>query len=108
MSEIPEWLLVHEITLEDHLGVNGRGEDVYAEPVTLPAFVEPGRRLVRDRTTGDMVESTSVVYIAPRSPVPSPDARITLMDGTTPDIMDVRNRDGGGLPTPDHIEIVCR
>lgn len=106
MSEIPDFLLVHEVTIEPWLGVNGRGEDLYADPITLPAFIEAGRGLTRDRTTGDMVTRTATIYIKPRASAPPIESRITLPDGSTPDITEVKVRDGGGLPTPDHIEIV--
>lgn len=107
MSEIPEWLLLHEVTLEDWLGVNGLGEDQYAEPVTLAAYIEQSTRLVRDRTTGDQVVSGTQIWIQLRATAPTTQARVTTAGGELADLIEVKTFNGNGLDTPDHHELMC-
>lgn len=107
MSEIPEWLLLHEVTFEDWLGVNGNGEDQYADPVTLACYIEQSSKLVRDRTTGDQKVSGTQVWIQLRPTAPTTEARVTFASGELADLLEVKTFDGGGLETPDHHELMC-
>ena len=101
---IPRELLGHTVTVEPHLGQNASGP-VYGAPIELPAFVDRHRRQVRGSDGVQLVSGTTV-YFEHGAPVGELD-RVTTSAGELLRVIEVRDRDGGGLPTPDHIEIVC-
>jgi hypothetical protein len=99
-------MLPQEITVANKAGTNGRGEDIYADPVTLPAYVEHRHKLVRDRTTGDQRASGTTVWFNIPTVVPTTDSLVTLPSGALADIIDVAIFDFDDR-TPNHIEIFC-
>lgn len=109
MGEIPAELLPRTVTYERWLGVDGNGTDRYAAGVEVPAYIEHKRTLVRDRTTGDVVPSSSRIWVNNVDPPLTVDTRVTTHLGEVVDIIDVAVFDfGDDSPTPDHTEIICK
>lgn len=109
MGEIPAEMLPRSVVIEQWAGVDGNGVDRYAAAVTVPAYIEHKRRLVRDRTTGDLVPSASQIWINILAPIPKIDSRITTHLGEVVDIIDIAVFEfGDDSPTPDHVEIICK
>lgn len=104
MADIPAWLLRHEVTIEAYAGTSGAGVELYDTAVTVRCFKDDKRRLVR-AATGQEVVSESTLY-APLSTSCPVQSRVTLPDGRQATVIQSLSRDGGGLPTPDHLEIV--
>lgn len=102
MSDVPSWLLRHRVVIEPRTG-SGPFGDIYGPPVEVRAFVDSTRRLVRAETGNEVVSETTV--IAPLGTVAPTGSRVTLPDGRTAVVIASKARDGGGLPTPDHLEI---
>lgn len=101
VSGIPPWLLVHTVTIERSLGVNANGP-VFDAPVDVAAFVDPSRtRETGDETAERVARAT--IFVPLDTTVDTGD-RITV-NGRVSTVVEVLRRDGGGLPTPDHIEI---
>lgn len=95
------WLLRHEIIIEPYLGQGGNGP-TYGPPVTVKCFRDDGRKLVRN-AAGEQVVSESTC-ICPLATVAPPLSRVTV-NGRTAYVITAKRRDGGGLPTPDHLEV---
>lgn len=103
---LPDYLLTHTIGVRPYLGTTGNGP-AHGRRVELPAFVDENRRTVSDGD-GRAITSGSTVYVQLDAPVAiTPEARIDVR-GQPAEVLRVRRRDGGGLPTPDHIEIALR
>lgn len=102
MSSIPGWLLRHQVTVEPYIGDGAYGP-VYGPSTTVRAMVDEQTREVR-APDGEQVTSSSTVYCRPEVDAP-PQSRVTLPSGRTTRVIAAHPRDGGGLPTPDHIEI---
>lgn len=102
---IPAFLLQHQVTIEPFLGTTGYGEDEYGPPVTVACFVDAKRRLVRNAEGSEVVSETTIY--GPLGTVAHARSRVTLPDGRTPIVINALDRDGGGLPVPSHLEIVC-
>jgi hypothetical protein len=92
----------HEISIEPYLGDSSRGPR-YGPPTTVPCFVDEETRGVRS-PAGEQVTSTSTAYADPGVTAP-PFSRVTLPSGRITKVIQTKDRDGGGLPTPDHVEI---
>ncbi|MEV1204441.1 hypothetical protein [Microbispora rosea] len=75
----------------------------YGDPVPVRCLVDERRRLVRG-PTGSEVVSEATVY-APRGTVCPVGSMVTLPSGREASALAVGDLDGGGLPTPDHLEI---
>lgn len=102
---LPEFLLRHEVTIEPYVGPDSWSNPQYGFPVTVRCFVDNKRRLVRT-PDGQEIVSESTVY-APLDTDCPPNSRVTLPpDGRIARVIDAKRRDGGGLPTPDHLEIM--
>lgn len=99
---IPAWLLRHTVTVEAYEGASAYGPR-YAAPVTVACLIDQKTRTVRDRQ-GQEVVSGGTVY-AQLDTVCPPESRVTLPDGTQSIVINTARHDGGGLPTPDHLEI---
>jgi hypothetical protein len=103
VSQIPQFLLRHEVTVEAFRGDGARGP-VYGPPATVRCFVDDQRRRVRDSGGNEVVSSTTVrTLLGVDAPAGS---RVTLADGREATVIQALRRDGGGLPTPDHLELV--
>lgn len=100
---LPEDLLGHQVVVEAYTGTTGNGVKQYALPETVACLVEPKRRLVRDER-GDQIVSETTVYANPPLIAP-PQSRVTLPSGHGTTVIVYADHDGGGLPTPDHVEL---
>lgn len=98
---VPRWLLRHEIVVEPYLGQGGNGP-TYGPAVTVRCFRDDARKLVRD-AAGEQVVSETTCYCPPATVAP-PLSRVTVA-GKTAYVITAKARDGGGLPTPDHLEV---
>jgi hypothetical protein len=102
VSSIPGWLLRHRITVEPYRGDSSTGP-LYGPATEVRCFVDEQTRAVRT-PGGEDVTSSSTAYAAPGTRVP-PLSRVTLPSGRQTTVIAALDRDGGGLPTPDHVEI---
>lgn len=100
---LPPFLLRHKVIVEPYLGQGGNGP-TYGPAVTVRCFRDDARRRVRDGM-GEQVVSETTVYCA-LSTVAPPLSRVTgLPNGRTAYVITAKSRDGGGMPTPDHLEV---
>lgn len=108
MGTIPAFLLRHTIIVEKYLGAGATGP-LFAPPVTVRCFNEDKRRLIRSgRTAGssgtnEIVASTTS-YCPPGTDAPA-QSRVTV-NGRVTTVLQFLDHDGGGLPTPDHVELL--
>lgn len=100
---IPGFLLRHEVTVEPYEGASAVGP-LYGAPVVVPCFLEEKTRLVR-APDGREVTSSSTVYCRLDTVTAPPESRVTLPGGRQTTVIDQARHDGGGLPTPDHLEV---
>lgn len=103
MSALPHWLMRHEVTAEPYRGEGAYGP-VYGPATPLRCYLEQETRLVRD-TSGNEVTSTSTLFARLDAVALPAQSRVTLPDGRTTTVIAALRRDGGGLPTPDHLEV---
>ncbi|GAQ52063.1 hypothetical protein [Streptomyces acidiscabies] len=99
---IPRWLMRHEVTIAPYLGDTSKGPK-YGPGVPVRCFVDEQTRGVRS-PAGEQVTSTSTVYADPGTTAPQ-FSLVTLPSGRTTKVIQTKDRNGGGLPTPDHVEI---
>ncbi|WP_318202963.1 hypothetical protein [Streptomyces sp. SCL15-4] len=99
---IPRVLLRHQITIEPYLGDTSKGPK-YGPATTVRCFLDEQTRSVRS-PGGEDVTSTSTAYADPGTAAPTL-SRVTLPGGRVTRVIQTKQRDGGGLPTPDHVEI---
>ncbi|AZM46568.1 hypothetical protein DMB38_12765 [Streptomyces sp. WAC 06738] len=102
---IPGWLLQHTITVEAWLGEGPTGPR-FAAPAEVRCFVDEQTRLVRS-PNDDEVTSSSTAYCRPDTECPAK-SRVRLPTGRTTTVIAALRRDGGRLPTPDHLEVQMR
>lgn len=102
MSAIPRFLLRHTVQVEPLVGEGPFGP-LFGSPVTVRCFRDDKRRLVRDASGTEVVsETTLYMRLSETCPVNS---RVTLDDGRVSTVITAARRDGGGWPTPDHLEV---
>lgn len=101
MGAIPGWALVHTISIEPYLGTGGTGPR-YGPAVEHRCLAEDVHKLLRQPDDREATVSVAV-FLAPGTDV-AVGSRATL-NGRTTTVAAVMDRDGGGLPTPDHIEL---
>ncbi|MGW4850147.1 hypothetical protein ACWEPZ_02800 [Streptomyces sp. NPDC004288] len=99
---IPRFLMRHEVSIEPYLGDTSKGP-TYGAAVPVRCFLDAATRMVRS-PAGEQVTSSSTVYADPGTVTPT-GSRVTLPDGHVTTVIWCKDRDGGGLPTPDHVEI---
>ncbi|GGS88492.1 hypothetical protein ACFFV7_50960 [Nonomuraea spiralis] len=104
MGELPAWLLRHQVLVEPFEGEGPFGPE-YGEQVTESAFVDDKRRLVRDAEGAEVVSETTV-YMRLDATCPT-GSRVTV-NGRVTYAITASRRDGGGLPTPDHLEVALQ
>ncbi|MFE3197166.1 hypothetical protein [Embleya sp. NPDC059237] len=102
MGAVPGWLLRHQVRIEPHIGDGAYGP-IYGPEATVRAMVDDTVRIVR-APTGAEVTSSSTIYTR-RGVVCPPGSRVTLPSGRRTTAITTADRDGGGLPTPDHQEV---
>lgn len=109
MGKLPGYLKVHSITIEPLEGVYSHGNK-YGDPVTHRCFVDNGTTLQLD-SEGNEVVSSARVFMDSGADIPVL-SRVTIQRKGAKKrvtyVIDVKERDGGGLPTPDHLELVLR
>lgn len=105
MAKLPAWLLTHTVTVEAYEG-DSAYEPQYAAPVTVRCLLEQKIRTVRNREGQEVVSSgTFYARLDEAQAICPAESRITLPDGSTTLVIAALPRDGGGLPTPDHLEV---
>lgn len=103
--KLPRFMLRHEVTIEPYLGETSKGAS-YGTGVTVRCLRDDKRRLIRT-TDGQEVISSITLYCPPGTTAPA-QSRITFDDDATAVVLDSSDRDGAGLPTPDHVELACQ
>lgn len=103
---IPAFLLRHSVTVETYGGDTGAHGPTYGAPAAVRCFLEQRTRTVRN-PQGEEVVSSGTFYarLDEALTVCTAESRVTLPDGSTTLIIAALPRDGGGLPTPDHLEV---
>lgn len=104
MSRAPKWLMRHLFTVAPYAGAGAYGP-AYAPAMPARGFVAQETRTVT-APNGTQVVSMTTIY-CPLATVAPAQSRVTLADGTTTLVIKAMRHDGGGLATPDHLEIVC-
>lgn len=102
MATIPEWLLLHTVVIRRYLGAGATGARFGPDEVTS-CFAEDARRLIRN-DDGQEVVSETTFYCLPTVATIPPESEVDV-NGRTTTVIVARRRDGGGLPTPDHMEV---
>jgi hypothetical protein len=101
---LPGFMLRRQVTVEPYLGDSAYGP-VYGTPVpNVQCFIEEETRLVRDKD-GRQVVSSTTFYCRLSAVEAPPESRVTLPDGRQTTVIAAKPHDGGGLPTPDHLEV---
>lgn len=101
---IPGFLLRHAATIEPYLGAGAHGP-LYGPAVEVRCFADDKRRRVR-AANGDEVISETTVYCLLGTNAPT-GSRVTV-NGRASIVINALRRDGGGLPTPDHLEVILQ
>ncbi|MFI6485157.1 hypothetical protein ACIBH1_45115 [Nonomuraea sp. NPDC050663] len=101
---LPDWLLRHTAVIRPHLGAGAYGP-VFGDASTEPCLADDERRMVRDEKGAEVV-SEITLYMRPG--VVCPAGSEVTVNGRTTTVIASYVRDGGGLPTPDHLEVVCQ
>ena len=99
---IPGFLLRHTVTVEPYLGTGAYGAQ-YGPSVALKCLRDDDRKLVRS-PEGEEVLTRASLYCLPTANVPI-HSRVTLQDGQQGTVFATRLFDGGGLATPNHLEV---
>lgn len=94
---------VHTVTVETKTGTGAYG-DVYAEPVDVDCWLEPKRRLVRNKDGQEVLSSSFLSCPVPEEPKFVPDSKVTH-NGHTALVIGVNTLTSGALQLPDHLEI---
>ncbi|MDT9688194.1 hypothetical protein Q5762_07460 [Streptomyces sp. P9(2023)] len=102
LTVLPGLLFGREVTVEPYLGSSSIGPR-YGPAVAVACFLDQQSRTVRDKT-GREVTSSSTFYARPGLVCPA-ESRVTLPDGRKTTVIARLDRDGGGMPTPDHVEV---
>ncbi|MFE0651340.1 hypothetical protein ACFVZH_22405 [Streptomyces sp. NPDC059534] len=100
--KLPGIWLRHKVTIEPYLGVGPSGPQ-YGPATTFRAFVEEKTRMVRS-PAGDEVVSSATFYARLDVTCPAK-SRARLPSGRRTTVIAELRHDGGGLPTPDHVEV---
>lgn len=103
MGALPAFLLRHTVSVEPYLGQGGAGPR-YGSAVPVRCFVDEARRKVRN-LLGEEVVSEATAYCPLGTTAPEK-SRVTLPSERVAYVIATKRRDGGGLATPDHLEVV--
>jgi len=104
VGAVPGYLLRHTAVIEPYLGAGAHG-DLFGPPVTVKCFADDKRRRVR-ATSGEEVISSTTLYC--RLAAVAPTGSRVQVNGRTTFVIEALRRHGGGLATPDHLEVVCQ
>lgn len=101
---MPGFLLRHEVIVEPYEGDSANGP-LYGTPVTVRCFLEEKRRMVRNKE-GEQVLSGATFYCRLDAIADAPpQSLVTLPGGRQSEVITQAPHNGGGLPTPDHLEV---
>lgn len=106
VDPLAQWW-VHTTDVQRFAGSGSEGDTWDAVAEGVPCFISDKRRLVRAGTGEQVVSETTVLYPKTTADIPV-DSLITLpalFGGRTSTVLAVSRHDGGGLPTPDHLEV---
>lgn len=101
MAVIPAFLLRFEAVVEPLTGEGSHGP-VFGAPVTVRCFWEDKKKVSKKPDGSELISSTTV-WMLPTEVCPA-GSRITV-NGRTARVLASSLRVGGGLPTPDHLEV---
>lgn len=104
MAVIPGFLLRHRALISPKTGTGPTG-DLYGPPAWVRCMPEHGRRKVRT-TTGTEVVVSLTLYCRPTEHIPV--GSTVEFEGRTTVVLHVEDMTGRGLPTPDHLEVMCQ
>ncbi|MFI6909882.1 hypothetical protein ACIBKY_52080 [Nonomuraea sp. NPDC050394] len=104
MGSIPAWLLRHTVEVEPHEGEGPFGPE-YGNAVTVKCFVDDKLQKILDNT-GEEIVARTVIYMPLDTTCPV-GSRVTV-NGRKAQVLAALRRDGGGLPTPDHLEVALQ
>ena len=98
---------VHTTDVQRFTQTGAEGDEWDAVDEALPCFISDKRRLVRAANGEQVIAETTVLYpkSTPDIPVDSLITLPALFGGRTSTVLSVSRHDGGGLPTPDHLEV---
>lgn len=105
IDPLSDWW-VHQFTLEPFLGAGPEG-DQYGPPEQLTGFVDEKVRVVR-APSGEEVTSSTTIYLPRSTANVPPKSRVTIGQPFTArrsSVIGCTRHDGGGRPTPDHVEV---
>jgi hypothetical protein len=98
---------VHTVTVARYTGAGPEGDE-HATPVAdVACFVSEKRSLVRAANGEQVVSETTVFFPKTEADIP-PESLITIgapFTARTTTVIASSRHDGGGLPTPDHLEV---
>jgi hypothetical protein len=103
---IPANLLVHTVQVQAYAGRNSAGE-LFGDPFPLRCMAQGGRKWVAG-ADGTKVMATLTLYADPNQAETIPPGSKVTHQGQTGTVVVSVNRDGGGLGTPDHTEVVVQ
>lgn len=92
----------HETTVRTHEGHGPFGE-TYADPVTVPCFIEGRRQLVRDQNGREVTSEATIYGPAHRGDLFLPESTATV-NGDERTIITLAKHYSGALDLPDHFE----
>lgn len=96
----------HQITIARYTGTGAYG-DVWDSPTTELGAIEDRRRMIRS-SNGQQAVSSTTVYLPLSTPDVPLGSNVTLpaaFGARVATVLQVSRHDGGGQPTPDHLEI---
>jgi hypothetical protein len=102
MGTIPGFLLRHRVQVEPYLAAGPFG-DTFGPSIEVRCFLDEGRRKVRGKDGAEIVSEAT--FYARRDTNCPEGSRVTLPSGRVCTALVVLDRNGGGLPTPDHVEV---
>ena len=102
LTPLPSMLFGQEVAVEPYLGASAYGPR-YGAAVAVACFLAQKTRVVR-APDGQEVTSTSTFYARSGLVCPA-ESRVTLPDGRVTRVIARLDQSGGGMPTPDHVEV---
>lgn len=98
---------VHTVTVERFAGTGAEGDVYDTAEAGVRCFVSERRSLVRAANGEQVVSETTVLFPSTVADIPT-ESRVTIGPPFTARVGVViasSRHDGGGLPTPDHVEV---
>lgn len=96
-------LMRRQVTVEPHTGTSANGP-VFGAGVPVRCLIEQKTRTIRRPDGTEIVGKTTL--FCPLGTVAPAESRVTLPDGSVTRVLFAIPHDGGGLPTPDHLELL--